>query len=120
MALEVDRYLTKAFFLRLRDVRNVEASACLGGEAYSDEQIDQLLLPLIAGTQNLWAVSRGGEPHAANGQHEPSGARRLVGGHGRLILLFTSRWTPATSGATRRASARALPSGSTAGPRPSR
>ena len=45
MALEVDRYLTKAFFLRLRDVRNVEASAYLDGEAYSNEQIDQFLLP---------------------------------------------------------------------------
>jgi hypothetical protein len=54
LALEVDRYFTKAFFLRLLDARNVEASACLGGNAYDDAQIDQLLLPLIAGTQHLW------------------------------------------------------------------
>jgi hypothetical protein len=54
IALEVDRYLTKAFFLRLLDVRNVEASTCLGGNAYNDAQIDQLLLPMIAGTQHLW------------------------------------------------------------------
>jgi hypothetical protein len=67
IALEVDRYLTKAFFLRLRDVRNIEGSPCLGGEIYSDEQIDQLLLPLIAGTRHLWAGSREGEAHAPNG-----------------------------------------------------
>jgi hypothetical protein len=52
--LEVDRYLTKAFFLRLVDVRNVEASTCLGGKAYDDLQIDQLLLPKIANTRHLW------------------------------------------------------------------
>jgi hypothetical protein len=67
IALEADRYLTKAFFLRLRDVRNVEASSCLGGEAYSDEQIDQLLLPLIAGTRHLWAGTGVVAPHATNG-----------------------------------------------------
>jgi hypothetical protein len=54
IAIVVDLYLTKAFFLQLLDVRNVEASACLGGNAYDDAQIDQLLLPLIAGTQHLW------------------------------------------------------------------
>jgi hypothetical protein len=67
IALEVDRYLTKAFFLRLRDVRNVEASACLGGGAYSDEQINDLLLPLIASTRHLWSGSGEAGPHATNG-----------------------------------------------------
>ncbi len=67
IALEVDRYLTKAFMLRLRDVRNVEASSCLGGAAYSDEQIDQLLLPLIASTRHLWAGPGEAEQPAANG-----------------------------------------------------
>ena len=67
IALEVDRYLTKAFFLRLRDVRNVEASSCLGGAAYGDEQIDQLLQPLIAGTRHLWAGPGEVEPHGTNG-----------------------------------------------------
>ena len=67
IALEVDRYLTKAFFLRLRDVRNVEASACLGGGAYSDEQINDLLLPLIASTRHLWAGTGEESPHATNG-----------------------------------------------------
>jgi hypothetical protein len=67
IALEVDRYLTKAFCLRLRDVRNVEASACLGGAAYSDEQIDQLLLPLIASTRHLWAGPGEAEPSVAQG-----------------------------------------------------
>jgi hypothetical protein len=71
VALEVDRYLTKAFFLRLRDVRNVEASSCLGGQAYSDEQIDQLLLPLIAGTRHLWAASGDEERHATDGMSGP-------------------------------------------------
>jgi hypothetical protein len=54
IALEVDRYLTKAFHLRLLDVRQVEASSCLGGKAYIDVQIDQLLLPKIASTRHLW------------------------------------------------------------------
>src|SRR5262249_21245129 len=54
IALEVDRYLTKAFFLRLLDVLQVEASSCLGGKAYNDLQIDQLLLPKIANTRHLW------------------------------------------------------------------
>ena len=67
IALEVDRYLTKAFFLRLRDVRNVEASSCLGGRAYRDEQIDDLLLPMIASTRHLWAGSGEAGPHATNG-----------------------------------------------------
>jgi hypothetical protein len=67
IALEVDRYLTKAFFLRLRDVRNVEASSCLGGAAYSDEQIDQILLPLIASTRHLWAAPGEAEQPVANG-----------------------------------------------------
>jgi hypothetical protein len=67
ITLEVDRYLTKAFFLRLRDVRNVEASSCLGGGAYSDEQINDLLLPLIASTRHLWAAPGKAGPHATNG-----------------------------------------------------
>jgi hypothetical protein len=71
IALEVDRYLTKAFFLRLRDVRNVEASTCLGGQAYSDEQIDQLLRPLIAGTRHRWAASGDEGRHATNGMSGP-------------------------------------------------
>jgi hypothetical protein len=54
IAWEVDRYLTKAFHLRLLDVRHVEASTCLGGMAYSDVQIDHLLLPRIANTKYLW------------------------------------------------------------------
>jgi hypothetical protein len=54
IALEVDRYLTKAYFLRLLDVRQVEASSCLGGKAYNHVQIDQLLLPKIAITRHLW------------------------------------------------------------------
>ena len=67
IALEVDRYLTKAFFLRLRDVRNVEASSCLGGGAYSDAQINDLLLPLIASTRHLWSGPGEAGPHATNG-----------------------------------------------------
>ena len=67
IALEVDRYLTKAFFLRLRDVRNVEASSCLGGMVYTDEQIYDLLLPLIASTRHLWSGPGETGPHATNG-----------------------------------------------------
>ncbi len=67
IALEVDRYLTKAFCLRLRDVRNVEASSCLGGAVYSDEQIDQLLLPLIASTRHLWSGPGEAEQSLAKG-----------------------------------------------------
>ena len=33
----------------------------------SDEQIDQLLQPLIAGTRDLWAASGDGERPATNG-----------------------------------------------------
>jgi hypothetical protein len=74
IALEVDRYLTKSFFLRIRDVRNVEASSCLGGAAYNDVQIDQILLPLIAGTRHLWAGSDEVEPHASNGMTSDGGS----------------------------------------------
>jgi hypothetical protein len=66
ITLEVDRYLTKAFFLPLREVRNVEASSCMGGAAFSDEQIDHLLLSLIASTRHLWAGPGEAEKPAAN------------------------------------------------------
>jgi hypothetical protein len=57
--------------LRLRDVRNIEASSCLGGRAYTDEQIDQLLRPLIAGTRHLWGGSKDEGRRATNATSGP-------------------------------------------------
>jgi hypothetical protein len=54
LALVADRYFKEAFFLSLGDVRTIEGSACLGGRAYSDEQIDRLMLPRIESTRHLW------------------------------------------------------------------
>jgi hypothetical protein len=54
LALVADRYFKEAFFLPLGDVRPIEGSPCLGGHAYSDEQIDRLMLPRIEGTRHLW------------------------------------------------------------------
>ena len=82
IALEVDRYLTKAFFLRLLDVRNVEGSTCLRwwSKAYNDAQIDQLLLPMIAGTQHLW-------------REEPSRFRPLVVEEPRSTTRSQQPWS---------------------------
>ncbi len=54
LALVVDRYIKEAFLLPLGDVRHIEGSSCLGGKVYDDNQIDQLMLPLIAGTRHQW------------------------------------------------------------------
>jgi hypothetical protein len=54
LALVADRYFMKAFFLKLGDVRPIEGCPSLGGKAYSDEQIDGLMLPRIEGTRHLW------------------------------------------------------------------
>lgn len=54
LALVADRYFKEAFFLPLRDVRPIEGSPCLGGAAYSDEEIDRLMLPRIESTRHQW------------------------------------------------------------------
>lgn len=54
LALAVDAYFWKAFLLPLGQVRDVEGSSCLGGKVYTDEQIDQLMLPRIEGTRHRW------------------------------------------------------------------
>ena len=54
LSLVVDRYLKEAFLLSLADVRHVEGSSCLGGSLYDNNQIDELLLPLIAASRNQW------------------------------------------------------------------
>jgi hypothetical protein len=54
LALVADRYFKEAFFLPLGAVRPIEGSPCLGGRAYSDEQIDRLMLPRIESTRHLW------------------------------------------------------------------
>jgi hypothetical protein len=54
LALVADRYFKEAFFLPLGDVRPIEGSPGLGGKAYSDEQIDRLMLPRIESTRHLW------------------------------------------------------------------
>lgn len=54
LALVADRYFKEAFFLPLGEVRAIEGSPCLGGRAYSDEEIDRLMLPRIEGTRHLW------------------------------------------------------------------
>lgn len=54
LSLVVDRYLKRAFLLSLGNVRHVEGSSCLGGSLYNDNQIDELLLPLIAASRHQW------------------------------------------------------------------
>ncbi len=54
LALVADRYFKEAFFLPLGEVRPIEGSPCLGGKAYSDEEIDRLMLPRIESTRHLW------------------------------------------------------------------
>jgi hypothetical protein len=54
LSLAADAYFWKAFLLPLGEIRDIEGSACLGGKAYTDEQIDRLMLPRIANTRHLW------------------------------------------------------------------
>jgi hypothetical protein len=54
LASVADRYFKEAFFLPLGEVRPIEGSPCLGGKAYSDEQINRLMLPRIESTRQLW------------------------------------------------------------------
>jgi len=54
LALVVDRYLMEAFHLNLSQVRTVEGCSRLGSKAYSDEEIDRLMLPRIEATRHLW------------------------------------------------------------------
>jgi hypothetical protein len=54
LALVVDRYLMEAFHLNLSQVRVVEGCSRLGSKAYSDEEIDRLVLPRIEATRHLW------------------------------------------------------------------
>lgn len=54
LALAVAWYCRKAFLLPLLQIRDIEGSTCLGGKAYSDEQIDDLMLPRIESTRPLW------------------------------------------------------------------
>jgi hypothetical protein len=54
LALVADRYFKEAFFLPLGEVRPIEGSPCLEGKAYTDEQIDHLMLPRIESTRHLW------------------------------------------------------------------
>jgi hypothetical protein len=54
LALVADRYFKEAFLLTLGEVRPIEGSPGLGGKAYSDEQIDRLMLPRIESTRHLW------------------------------------------------------------------
>ncbi|AGA28526.1 hypothetical protein [Singulisphaera acidiphila] len=54
LALVADWYFKNAFLLRLGEVRDIEGSSCLGGLAYSDEEIDRLMLPRIENTRHLW------------------------------------------------------------------
>jgi hypothetical protein len=49
-----DFYFRKAFLLGLRHIKDIEASSCLGGKTYTDEQIDEIMLPRIASTRHLW------------------------------------------------------------------
>jgi len=44
----------EAFHLNLSQVRTVEGCSRLGSKAYSDEEIDRLMLPRIEATRHLW------------------------------------------------------------------
>jgi hypothetical protein len=61
LALVADRYFKEAFLLPLGDIRPIEGSACLGGKVYSDQEIDQLMLPRIESTRGLWQEVEGAE-----------------------------------------------------------
>jgi len=54
LAFVVGRYFKEAFFLGVGDVRHVAGCKWLGGMAYDENQIDELMLPLIASTRNKW------------------------------------------------------------------
>lgn len=54
LALVVDAYFRRAFLLPLGQIRDIEGSSCLGGKAYADDQIDQLMLPRITRSRHLW------------------------------------------------------------------
>jgi hypothetical protein len=45
--LLVIRYFMAAFHMSLSEVRPLEGAACLGNSAYSDAEINALLLPII-------------------------------------------------------------------------
>lgn len=53
-SLMVIVYFKQAFFLNLRDIRMVEGTKTLGGAAYTDEEVDRHLLPLIEANRDLW------------------------------------------------------------------
>jgi hypothetical protein len=46
--LSVLLYFTRAFGLKLMDARMLEAAPCMGGAAFTDLEVNQLLDPLIA------------------------------------------------------------------------
>lgn len=50
----VTRYLKEAFFLTVGDVWEVGSSKCLGGKVHEDNEIDNLLLPVINRTRKQW------------------------------------------------------------------
>jgi hypothetical protein len=54
LSLVTDAYFRKAFMLPLGQIRAIEGSPCLGGKAYTDEQIDEIMLPRIANNRHLW------------------------------------------------------------------
>ncbi len=54
LALVVDAYFRRAFLLPLGRIRDIEGSSRLGGKAYTDEQIDRLILPRITRSRLLW------------------------------------------------------------------
>lgn len=64
LALVADRYFKEAFLLPLGEVRPIEGSPSLGGMAYSDEEIDRLMLPRIEKTRHLWQSRTAGEIEA--------------------------------------------------------
>jgi len=54
LSLAVDAYFWKAFLLPLRQIRDVEGSNRLGGNSYTDDEINDIIQPRIATTRHLW------------------------------------------------------------------
>lgn len=54
LAFVIGRYFKEAFYLTVGDVRHIGGCICVGGKSYDDNQIDELLLPLIAASKQKW------------------------------------------------------------------
>jgi hypothetical protein len=58
-------YFCRAFCLRLTHVLPIGGMACFGGTAYTDDEIDSILLPFIRNARDEWRALMPGVDSAA-------------------------------------------------------